>query len=262
MTIDTLKREGNHTLAFEKIEGAGPEILFLGGYASSMEGEKARRLATRAHEKSQAFLRFDYSGHGRSEGRFEDFTLSQGIQDARDIINTQTTGPIILVGSSMGGWIALRLAQEMPDKIAAILGLSTAPDFTQDVKAQLSPLQKSLLAREGQFPLPAPPGAPPQIMTQKFLTDGDRHRIFQKGADASGNRGQEKYTLPCPILLLHGKRDALIPWQTAEALSHHLAAPSLFLNFIEDGDHSLSRPEDLIQIEDRLETLRKQVAIP
>lgn len=258
MAIDTLKRKGNHTLAFEKIEGKSPETLFLGGYASSMEGEKARGLAARAREKAQAFLRFDYSGHGRSEGRFEDFTLSQGIKDACDIINAQTTGPVILVGSSMGGWIALRLAQEMPGKIAAILGLSTAPDFTQDVKAQLSPLQKSLLEREGQFPLPAPPGIPPQIMTQKFLADGDRHLIFQKSASGNNN-GEEKYTLPCPVLLLHGKRDATVPWQTAEALRQHLAAPSLSLHFIEDGDHSLSRPQDLAQIEEKLETLRKQV---
>lgn len=253
MPIERLERPGRPALAFEKVTGKGPETVFLGGYASNMEGEKAGYLAAKAKERGQAFLRFDYLGHGRSEGRFEDFTLSEGIADVLDILDRLTEGPVILAGSSMGGWIALRAARERPQKIAGLFCIAAAPDFTEYVGPFLSPRQREQLACTGQTLLPAAPDEAPQIMTQKFLTDGKKHLIL---TPVFG----EKYNLPCPVTLLHGKQDATIPWKMVEALCGRLAAPALSVHYIEDGEHRLSRPQDLALIDETLEEIRKNCA--
>lgn len=250
MSIERLERPGRPALAFERTPGKGPITVFLGGYASNMEGEKAGHLSIKSRENGQAFLRFDYRGHGRSEGRFEDFTLSDGIADAIDILDNLTEGPVILVGSSMGGWIALRVARERPGRVAGIVGIATAPDFTQTVTAALTAEQKEHLDRTGWFPLPAAPGETPQIMTRKFLTDAQRHLIFPP--DSTG-----EYALPCPVALLQGKQDPIVPWQTAERLRARLTAPEILVRYIEDGEHRLSRPQDLALIDEMFEKMRE-----
>lgn len=250
MPPERLERPGHPALAFERIAGKGPATVFLGGYASNMEGEKASHLAAKARERDQAFLRFDYRGHGRSESRFEDFTLSEGIADVLDILDCLTEGPVILAGSSMGGWIALRAARERPQKIAGILGIAAAPDFTEDFFSLLNAEQKDRLTREGWIPLPAAPNETPGIMTQKFLTDAQKHLILPL---ATGG----KYEISCPARFLHGKQDDIAPWEKIETLRTRLSAPALSVRYIEDGEHRLSRPRDLALIDETLEEMRE-----
>lgn len=246
-TKDTLQKiyaKSGKALAYRAFYGqkSAPTIVFLGGYGSDMTGSKATFLDSFCREKGYSFLRFDYSGNGSSEGEFKDGTIGQWTEDALTIINHAAQRDVILVGSSMGGWIGLKVAMVLGQRVKAFIGIAAAPDFTDWVWAGLSEGQREDCARNGQTAL-----SDGGFITYRFLQDGLQQRIMDKPIN-----------LPCPVILLQGKQDATVPYQVAEKLAAHITSPTpVSLILIDDGDHRLTRPQDLellaVQLEDVLE---------
>jgi pimeloyl-ACP methyl ester carboxylesterase len=227
-------------LAFHKVDGKGPTVVFLGGYKSDMTGTKALALQDWAVAGGRAFLRFDYSGHGQSSGLFEDGCIGDWRDDAAAMIAAQTKGPIVLVGSSMGGWISLLLAREMPERVAGVIGLAAAPDFTDDIWEAMTPVQRDTMLRKGQIAEPSEYGAP-YIYTRRLIEDGRLQRIFD-----------QPLNLPFPVRCLQGTADTSVPVATALRLLDHATGPDIRLTLIKGADHRLSTP-------DCLELLRSSV---
>lgn len=225
--------DGTH-LAWALTQGRGPTIVFLPGFRSDMTGDKATALAAFAAERGQGMLRFDYSGHGASDGRFEDGTIGEWAGDARIAIEKLTTGPLILVGSSMGGWIALLAALALPARVAGIVGIAAAPDFTQALMWDaMAPSERQTLLRDGILHIPSQYGDPTPI-TLKLIEDGARHHVLT-GA----------IPLTCPVRLLHGQADPDVPWEHALKIAAQLESTDVEVILVKDGDHRLSRPRDL-----------------
>ncbi len=210
-------------------------LFFLGGYASDMTGSKATFLAERSAAAGRGLTRFDYSGHGQSSGAFIDGTIGGWFQDALAVFDQLTTGPQVLVGSSMGGWIGLLLARARPERVAGFVGIAAAPDFTVDlIERYLSPEQQEDLRRDGVTYDES--GGPERRVpiTQKLIDEGRNHLLL---------RGQ--LGVDCPMRLLQGLQDTEVPWQTALRITETVAAQDVRVTLIKDGNHSLSRPEDL-----------------
>ncbi len=183
---------------------------------------------------ARRLLRFDYSGHGASGGRFEDGTISTWTADALAVIDRLTTGRLILVGSSMGGWIALRVALARPARIAALIGLAAAPDFTERLMwDSMAPPERARLLAEGVLHIPSQYG-PPTPITRALIEDGRRHLLL----DAP-------IPLDVPVRLLHGQKDPDVPWETSLRLAARITGPDVRISLVKDGDHRLSRPTDL-----------------
>jgi len=220
------------SLACHQIKGAGPGIVFLGGYKSDMTGTKAVHLQAWAEATGRAFLRFDYSGHGQSSGRFEEGGIGDWFADARSIIEGLTTGPQVLVGSSMGGWIALLVARAMPERVAGLVGVAAAPDFTEDLMwGSYSPAQKALLEGQGWLAEPSDYSDEPNIITKAFLEDGARHLVLRS-----------PLALPFPVRLLQGTADTDVPPSVALRLMEHAQSPDLRLTLVKGADHRFSTP--------------------
>lgn len=231
MQTERLDRGDGVELAYEHVPGMAPAIVFLGGYASDMTGDKATALAALAAARGQGFLRLDYSGHGASGGAFADGTIGRWLLDALAVIDRAVSGPMLLVGSSMGGWIGLLIARRRPERVAGFVGVAAAPDFTERlVWPAMGPAEREALARDGV--LPGRGGAPP--ITRALIEDGRRHLLLDAPLD-----------LACPIRLLHGQRDADVPWQTAMDLARAITGPDVQVTLVKDGEHRLSRPSDL-----------------
>lgn len=235
----SLARPDGATIAYHRLPGkagdARPGIVFLGGFASDMAGTKAAALEAFCRGSDQAFLRFDYSGHGQSSGVFRDGTIGRWTADALAVIDAATTGPQILVGSSMGGWIMLLAALARRERIAGLVGIAAAPDFTEDLMwAELTPADRETLTREGAVLQPSAYDDDPYVITRALIEDGRSHLLLHAPID-----------LTCPVRLLHGMRDADVPWRTALRLSEQLASDDVQVLLIKDGDHRLSRPGDL-----------------
>ncbi|MFT8242621.1 alpha/beta hydrolase [Roseomonas sp. BN140053] len=230
-----LDRGDGAPLAWAALSGRGPRVVFLGGFRSDMEGSKALFLRDRCAESGHAFLRLDYSGHGVSGGMFEDGTVGRWAEDAAAIIEARAPGPVVLVGSSMGGWIALLLARRWGEsRVRAVVGLAAAPDFTEDLMpADLSAAEREALARDGVVRRPSPYGEPLPI-TARLLEEGRNHLLL---------RGPIPFTNP--VRLLQGMADPDVPWRHALRIVEALAGADVALTLIKDGDHRLSRPEDL-----------------
>ncbi len=229
-------------LAYQQCRGAvdknskkAPGILFLGGFASDMTGSKAKFLNQECRTANRGYLRFDYRGHGQSSGRFEDGTIGDWFDDALTVFDRLTEGPQLVIGSSMGGWIGLLLARARPERVAGFIGIAAAPDFTEElIVPTLTPVQREQLESEGAiYDDEAPPDrrAP---MTKKLI-DEARGRLVLR----------EPLVLRGPAHLLQGQMDRDVPWQHALKIAERLTAPSVRVTLIKDGDHSLSRPEDL-----------------
>lgn len=239
-----LTRADGVELAWKRQPGAGPTIVFLPGFKSDMEGSKAAFLASWAAACGQAMLRLDYSGHGVSGGRFEDGTIGLWTEDALAVIDTLSDGPLLLVGSSMGGWIGLNIALARPDRVMAYVGIAAAPDFTETLIWDTLPeAARAELLVQGVIYAPSDDDAPLPI-TRGLIEEGRRHLLM--GAEIS---------LTCPIRLLQGQRDADVPWQTALALADRIAGEDVQVTLIKDGDHRLSRPADLALLLDVVEAL-------
>ena len=221
--------------------GAGearPGIVFLPGFASDMTGAKGTALAAWANERGQALLRFDYSGHGQSSCAFRDGTIGRWTADALAAIDRLTAGPLILVGSSMGGWIMLLAALARPDRIAGLVGIAAAPDFTEDLMwAAMQPMTRARLLAEGVIYQPSQYQETPLEITRALIDDGRLHLVLRAPLD-----------IRCPVRLLHGMADPDVPWQTSARLAERLAGDDVTVTLIKDGDHRLSREEDLARL--------------
>ncbi len=216
-------------LAYHKSEGAGPTIVFLGGLKSDMEGTKAVHLEAWAQARGQAFLRFDYSGHGESSGAFTDGCIGDWHEDTLAAVAALTEGPLIVVGSSMGGWQALLLARANPERIAGMVTIAAAPDFTEDgYWASFTDAQKAALEEVGHVELPSD-YMEPYIITKRMIEDG-RQRLVLRSA----------LNLPFPVRCLQGTADTAVSTETAVRLLEHATSPDMRLLLVKDADHRFS----------------------
>jgi len=222
-------------LAWAHLPGRGPTIVFLPGFKSDMAGSKAVHLRDWAAANGFAMLRLDYAGHGTSSGAFEEGTIGSWAADARAVIKARTQGPLLLVGSSMGGWIGLLLARAMPGQVAGLVGIAAAPDFTQTLLWEgLSATERATLESDGFVERPSLYGEKPYRFTQALINDGRAQQLLNG-----------PIAVTCPVRLLQGQRDPDVPWQTALRLTEQLASEDVEVTLIKNGDHRLSRPQDL-----------------
>jgi len=235
----------DHRLALHHLPGASPGLLFCGGYTSDMNGTKALALEAHCRARGRAFTRFDYRGHGASSGRFEDGTIGGWCADALAVVDRATTGPLLVVGSSMGGWIMLLLALARPGRIHGLIGIAAAPDFSEDLLlAEATPEQRQALAEQGFWLQPSAYGEAPYPVTARLLEDGRQHLLLRA-----------PIPLRCPVHLLHGQRDPDVPWQTSLRLAERLESDDVTVELIKAGDHRLSTPGDLARIAAAVERL-------
>ena len=240
---------GPATIAFHRTEGTSPGVLFCGGFQSDMTGTKATALEAWAKREGRAFVRFDYQGHGASSGRFADGTIGLWAEDARRVFDHATSGPQIVVGSSMGAWIMLLLALGRAERVAGLVGIASAPDFTDDlIWSTLAPEQRLRLLDDGVLHLPSEYGEPTPI-TLKLLDEARRHLLLR------GPIG-----LTCPVRLIHGMSDLDVPWVTSVRLAERLAGSDVRLTFVKDGDHRLSRDRDIALLCDTVSELAAAIA--
>ncbi|MDS9467677.1 alpha/beta hydrolase [Paracoccus sp. MBLB3053] len=219
-------------IAYSRIPGEGPGIVFLGGFKSDMQGTKAIWLEDWARRQGRPYLRFDYSGHGESSCRFEDGCIGDWLIDARSAIAALTEGPQVLVGSSMGGWIGLLLARDMPERVAGLITIAAAPDFTeQGFWPELSEEQRETIMREGQLALPSEYGDP-YVITRKLIEDGRNHLVMSRPLD-----------LPFPTRFLQGTADNDVPLEWASALLAHATGTDMRLTLVKGADHRFSTDE-------------------
>jgi pimeloyl-ACP methyl ester carboxylesterase len=217
-------------LAYHFTPGAGPAIVFLCGYASDMEGTKALAIEAWALAQGRAFLRFDYRGCGESPGAFEDFTLADWRDDALAMIDG-IDGPVVLVGSSMGGWVMLLVALARPKRVTGMVGIAAAPDFTG---WGFSDAQKAVLRTEGRLEEPSLYSDEPTVTTRAFWEAGEANRVMDGPIAFDG-----------PVRLLQGQADAEVPWKRAAMLGACLRSSDVQIVLVKDGDHRLSRPQDI-----------------
>ena len=227
-----LDRADGPRLAYRFREGTGPVIVFLPGYMSDMQGGKAVALDDWAAAQGRAMLRLDYGGNGESDGAFEDGTLASWRNDALAVIDAVVPGrPVLLVGSSMGGWIALLLGQMLGERLAGLVGIAAAPDFTQ---WGFSDAQKAIIASDGKLVEHTPYGDQPYVTTRGFWDSGQSLRLLE-GSIA----------IDAPVRLLQGQADPDVPWQTALRIAECVCSADVQAILVKDGDHRLSRPQDI-----------------
>lgn len=235
----------NGRIAYAACPGCGPTVVFLGGLRSDMSGTKATFLDAWCRARGRAFLRFDYTGHGASAGRFEDGTIGAWTADALAVLDQLTADRVVLVGSSMGGWAMLNAALARPDRIAALLGIAAAPDFTEDLLwGRWDEATRAALLRDGVVREPNPYDPAGYPYARALIEDG-RHHLRLRGPIA----------LACPARLLHGLRDDAVPWQTSLRLADCLTTGDVQVTLVKDGDHRLSREADLALLGHTLGTL-------
>lgn len=238
--------DGVH-LAWQRIAGRGVGVVFLGGFNSDMTGSKAEFLAGWCEARGTPFLRFDYSGHGASEGRFVDGTIGRWMQDAACVIDALAPGPQVLVGSSMGGWIALLLARRHAPR--ALVGIAPAPDFTEDLMwAEFTPEIRATIERDGVWHRPSDYGAPYPI-TRALIEDGRRHLLLR-----------DPIAIDVPVRILQGMRDPDVPWRHALRIAEAITGDDVRIALVKDGDHRLSRQADLALLGETLAPLLREDA--
>ena len=237
MTHEIFTTPQNRQIAFHRSTGSGPGVVFCGGFKSDMDGTKALYLEDWARANGRAFLRFDYSGHGKSSGAFLDGSIGDWFADA-DAITALADGPQIIVGSSMGGWIALLLARAMPERFAGLVGIAAAPDFTEDsMWAGFDEAQRRDLEHVGHVALPSDYADEPYIITRRLIEDGRENLVLR-----------DPLSLPFPVRLLHGTEDTDVAMSVPLRLLAHADAPDMQLTLIRGADHRLSSDENLAQI--------------
>jgi pimeloyl-ACP methyl ester carboxylesterase len=228
---DLLTRPGLPGLAYHYREGTGPAIVFLPGYGSDMTGSKALMLDAWAEAEGRALLRFDYRGCGTSEGVFADATLDDWRDDALDLIDRLTTGPILLVGSSMGGWLMLLIALERASRVIGLVGVAAAPDFTE---WGFDEAQRAILASDGLILNDSPDYDTPEVITLPFWHSGQANRLLDG-----------PIAIDCPVRLLHGLEDRDVPPSIAFRLGRALRSDDVQTVLVKGGDHRLSGPREL-----------------
>lgn len=228
-------------LAYHYHQGSSglPTVIFLGGLMADMKGSKATSLEAFARERGQNYLRFDYSGHGQSGREFKEGTIGRWTEDALTLIDSLTLGPLILVGSSMGGWIAINVALKRPQRLHALVGIAAAPDFTQELmwNAFSNEIKDQILTKGVHYA--SSDYGDPYPITLQLIEEGRLHLCLN-----------HKLDVDVPVRLLHGMADTTVPWEYAPRLAKALRHEDVTITLIKDGDHSLSRDEDLKALKD------------
>ncbi|MBU2983208.1 alpha/beta hydrolase [Lentibacter algarum] len=232
-----LKTPVGRELAYHYSKGSGPCVVFLGGLKSDMQGTKAVVLEDWAKAEGRAFLRFDYSGHGESSGRFEEGCIGDWHEDTLAVIDALTEGPLVVVGSSMGGWQALLLARARAERIAGLVTIAAAPDFTEDgYWASFTDAQKAALESIGHVELPSD-YMEPYVITKRMIEDGREHLVLRS-----------ELPLPFPVRFLQGTDDSAVSVATAVRLLEHAEGPDMQLRLVKDADHRFSDERCLAMI--------------
>lgn len=227
------------TIAYYYTPGSNPGVVFLTGFRSDMMGGKALRLESFCRNNGYSFLRFDYSGHGNSSGQFEDGTIGCWIEDAIDAITTLTDGPQVLVGSSMGGWIMLLVAERIPQRVLGLVGVAAAPDFTEElIVAQLTKQQWQLLEQGKMIYLANDGDHDPTPICLQLLIESRNHLVLKK-----------EMSIDCPVRLIHGLRDADISWKTALRIQEKLRSKDVEVTLVKNGMHRLADESDFQRLE-------------
>lgn len=239
--VQFLSRPDGIRLAYRHLPGDGPTLLFLPGYMSDMQGGKAQALALWAEHNNRAILRLDYSGCGESGGSFEHGSLDLWRDDVLAIIAEIGSAPLIIIGSSMGGWLMLLVAKALGDRVKALVGIAAAPDFTDwDFDAA----DKAVLQSEGRIERPSEYGYDPMVVTRRF---------WQSGQDNLQLTGD--IAIECSVRLIHGQQDPDVPWDISLKLAACLRSADVQTILIKDGDHRLSRDQDIALLIDVVEKL-------
>jgi pimeloyl-ACP methyl ester carboxylesterase len=234
---------GRRRIAVRARTGSAPGLFWLSGFNSDMRGTKAIALDAWAAERNRACVRFDYSGHGESGGAFVDGTIGRWLEETVAVFEQFCAGPQVVIGSSMGGWMALLLARELarrPARRASLAGLvliAPAPDFTEELMwKNFSPEARHEIETNGVWLRPSAYGEPYPI-TRALIEEGRNHLLLGGSIDVG-----------CPVRILQGAQDPDVPWRHAFALAHRLPADDVVLTMIQDGDHRLSRPQDIARM--------------
>jgi len=241
--IEVGKNNDQRRIAVRARSGGGPGLFWLGGFHSDMRGTKALALDAWATEQSRACVRFDYSGHGESGGAFTAGTIGRWLEEAVAVFDQFCQGPQVVIGSSMGGWIALLLARELAKRaadaasLAGMVLIAPAPDFTEELMWKaFSAEARHDIETNGVWLRPSEYGEPYPI-TRGLIDEGRKHLLLGSAIDVG-----------CPVHILQGGQDPDVPWRHAFALAHRLPAEDVVLTMIQDGDHRLSRPQDIARI--------------
>ena len=217
---EILARDGGATIAYRRLDGKTPGVMFLGGFMSDMQGTKAAELERYCRAAGRAFVRFDYRGHGESSGEFADGTIGTWADDAIAVLDSCTDGPQVLVGSSMGGWIMLLTALARPDRVAGLIGIAAAPEYDDG----------------------------PYSITLKLIEEGRDHLLLRR-----------PIALHCPVRLLQGMRDESVPWMTTSRIAEKILSEDVRIFLVKDGDHRLSRDQDISRLKLTLDDLLGEI---
>lgn len=248
--VARLARPAGYHMAYHRQLASGfgtrlPGVIFLSGFKSDMRGSKATALADFCRARGQAFLAFDYFAHGETGGDFADGTIGRWCDDAIAALDELTEGPQIVVGSSMGGWLMLLLALARPQRIHGLVGIAAAPDFTEDlIFAELNPADQLKLQQEGRLEQPSAYADDPYLITWNLIEEGRQHLLLRA-----------PITIDHPVRLLQGMADPDVPFAVAMRLTQRLTSADVQLRLIKDGDHRLSRPQDLALLFDEVAAL-------
>ncbi|MEC9348025.1 MAG: alpha/beta hydrolase [Pseudomonadota bacterium] len=235
-TPDRLPRPDGETIAYHRTAGKAPGILFCGGFMSDMTGTKATALEAHARARGHAFVRFDYLGHGQSSGDFAGKgCIGRWADDAVAVLDSLTEGPQVVVGSSMGGWVMLKLALARPGRIAGLVGIAPAPDFTTWMWDELGPDLQAELMEKGLVRVPSEYDPQGYVITRRLIEDGRANHLLDR----------PPLPVDCPVRLLHGMADPDVPWQHSLRIVEALGSDDVHVTFVKSGDHRLSEPSDI-----------------
>jgi pimeloyl-ACP methyl ester carboxylesterase len=246
-------------IAIRAREGTAPGLFWLGGFASDMKGTKAVALDEHAVKTGRASIRFDYSGHGESSEKFDGGTISSWLEDALAVFTHRAKGPQIVVGSSMGGWMALLLARALANdpllapgaKLAGLVLIAPAPDFTEELMwKNFSEEVRAQIEKTGKWERPSAYGDDPYPITKALIEDGRKHLLLGRPIEVK-----------CPVRILQGVMDPDVPWQHAMKLVSCLAQDDVTMTLVKDGDHRLSRPEDIERLLKTVDELAAEVSV-
>jgi pimeloyl-ACP methyl ester carboxylesterase len=246
--IQFLERNFKPRLAYVHHEGVTPGVIFFPGYRSDMQGSKVLFLEELCRQQGRQFTRFDYTGHGLSEGIFEEGTLSSWFEDGLDIFDHITSGPQVIVGSSMGGWMLLKLLKARQSRIHGVIGLAVAPDFTYNLSFDMTKEQRQTMKDKGVCYVPSQyNGENPTPFTLKMYEDGLKNLVLHEPIEFEG-----------PVVLIHGMKDIDISYTFSMETMKKITSPHVQAILIKEGDHRLSRPEDMQVLGQALETILKR----
>ncbi|HUI16802.1 MAG TPA: alpha/beta hydrolase [Alphaproteobacteria bacterium] len=233
-----LARPDGGAIAYHKSEGGAPTVVFLTGLRSDMTGGKALALEAHCQRRGQGFLRFDYRGHGESSGYFEDCVISDWLEDTLAVLDALSEGPLLLVGSSLGGWLMLRAATARPARVKGLVGIAAAADFTEELMwKRLAEDERARLMRDGVVHLLSPYNDEPTTVTRALIEDGRKHLLLSAPIAFSG-----------PVRLIHGLADADVPFETSFRIAMRLATSDVEIVLVKGGGHRLSEPADLARL--------------